>query len=390
MNRLVERVPLLVIAIGLMAFTALALSPSASAGLTKSERKLQKRLDRLVKTGGGPPGASVVLKRGRKIKFLHAGVANVVTGAPFTRDKHMRIASVSKALSGAVALSLVRKGKLDLDDTIGELLPGLPVDWWPVTLRQVMAHVGGIPNFTTDEDFQAYFGTHLHGTIDKLGLIDFIREEPLEYPPGTEYEYSNTDNIIIALMGEAATGRSYERLLRTEVRAPLGLRQTHLPNDWKVPVPRIHGYDTLPEVEDLTTCCSMAFVSASGGIFSTPLELTRFISGYVGGRLFGKAEHRAQFRFRRGGSSEPPGPGRQAAGLSLFRYQTRCGTVFGHTGNFPGYTQFTASTRNGYRALTFSVNRQLSHDAPGILAPEAFKKLRRNYSDAVCALLRKN
>jgi D-alanyl-D-alanine carboxypeptidase len=349
--------------------------------------RLQKALDHLVETKGGPPGAAVTLYRGGRERFLRAGVGNVRTGKPFTRQKHMRIASVSKAFSGAVALSLVDEGFLGLDDPVTAWVPKLPPQWGAVTLREVLSHTAGLPSYTTDPGFQKYFGEHIRGQITDLGLIDFVRDKPLDYPPGTNYEYSNTDNIVVALVSEAATGIPYRKLLQRQVARPLGLRQTALPQGFRVPKPTIHGYDTLPEIEDLTECCSMAFVSASGGLYSTPHDLSRFTRGYVGGELFGGATRAAQFDFVRGAGSEPPGPGRQSGGLALFRYTTRCGTVFGHTGNFPGYTQFTAATKNGRRSVTFSVNRQLAPDAPGELAPEVFNtQLRRDYRLAVCAL----
>ena len=131
----------------------------------------------------------------------------------------------------------------------------------------------------------------------------------------------------------------------------------------------------------------MSFVWASGGLYSTPHQLNRFSRGYVGGALFGDPARSQQFRFIAGADSEPPGPGRNSAGLALFRYETRCGTVYGHTGNFPGYTQFAAATPSGKRSLTVSANRQLAPDAPGKRAPEVFEVLRRDYTRAVCALL---
>ena len=300
----------------------------------------------------------------------------------------MRIASVSKAFSGAVALSLVDDGRLSLNDTIAARLPILPAAWGAVTLRQLLGHTGGIPNYTTDPEFQQFFGDHLHDSdVTKQQLVHFVADQGLTFEPGTSYAYSNTDNIIVAMMAEAATGKTYEQLLAELVFDPLGITRTRLPADFKVPAPLIHGYDTIPEVEDLTECCSMAFVSASGGIYSTPRQLTSFTSGYVGGKLFGGPARAAQFEFVDGAGSEPPGPGRNSGGLALFRYKTKCGTVFGHTGNFPGYTQFTAATKNGHRAVTVSVNRQLAPDAPGKFAPEAFRVLRKDYTRAVCALL---
>jgi D-alanyl-D-alanine carboxypeptidase len=86
-------------------------------------------------------------------------------------------------------------------------------------------------------------------------------------------------------------------------------------------------------------------------------------------------------RFVPGGQSSPPGPGQNAAGLALFRYRTRCGTVYGHTGNLPGYVQFAAATADGRRAVTTTLN---------IPAPTGrlLKRLRAVQTTAVCALLR--
>ena len=365
----------------------LALGATAFAGPSKTEERVARALEDLVDRTGGPPGGSILLRRPSGDTFIRAGVADVETQKPFTRNKHMRIASVSKAFSGAVALSMANDGVLSLDDTIAARLPSLPSAWGAVTLRQAMAHTSGLPDFTKDPGFLQYFSDHLQETgITKAELVDFVADEPLNFAPGSSYEYSNTDNVVIAMMAEAAAAKPYEQLLADHVLAPLELRRTALPGDSVLPGPRINGYDVDP-IEDLTECCSMAFVSASGGLYSTPRELTRFVVGYVGGELFGDPVRAEQFQFVAGASSDPPGPGVNAGGLSVFRYRTGCGTVFGHTGNFPGYTQFTAARKSGRRAVTVSVNRQLSPTAVGVNAPEAFADLRRIYRLSVCALL---
>jgi D-alanyl-D-alanine carboxypeptidase len=87
-----------------------------------------------------------------------------------------------------------------------------------------------------------------------------------------------------------------------------------------------------------------------------------------------------QTQFLDGGQSDPPGPGENAAGLALFRYRTRCGTVVGHTGSIPaGYTQFAASTPNGRRSATFTITIQFTE--------EILPALRRAEVRAVCAAL---
>lgn len=85
-----------------------------------------------------------------------------------------------------------------------------------------------------------------------------------------------------------------------------------------------------------------------------------------------------------GGGSEPPGPGENSAGLGIFRYETKCGTVWGHTGNFFGYTQFMAASPNGRRSVTVSINAQ---NTPTQGRPAVFRALRRAEELAVCAAL---
>jgi D-alanyl-D-alanine carboxypeptidase len=148
----------------------------------------------------------------------------------------------------------------------------------------------------------------------------------------------------------------------------------------------LHGYDREDDgtLVDVSTLIAAGYAWASGGIVSTPADQNRFIRGYVGRDLFGKKTQRRQFDFRTG-HSEPPGPGRNAAGLAVFRYRTGCGTMFGHTGNTPGYTQFMAASRDGRRSVVVSINRQ----ATPTVAPEVFHELRNIFRLAVCAAFRR-
>ncbi len=93
---------------------------------------------------------------------------------------------------------------------------------------------------------------------------------------------------------------------------------------------------------------------------------------------------RQQFRFIPGALSQSPGPGRTEAGLAIFRYTTRCGVVYGHTGNTPGYTQLVAATADGRRSLAFSITTQTSLDSN----PDLLARVRDVQEDFVCALLR--
>jgi D-alanyl-D-alanine carboxypeptidase len=363
---------------------AALLVSAAPASARTTDADVQRGLERLVASPGGPPGAIATLRRFGRTVVLRAGRADTARrGAPRPTD-HMRIASVAKAFSGAVALHLVQERKLGLDDTIGQHRPDLPRAWARVTVRQLLNHTSGVPDYTRSQGFLDQFADDPRGYVSPKKVIGWVAGDPLVFRPGSRYEYSNTDNIIIGLIAEKVTGKPYGRVLRDVVFRTAGLRQTSFPLTVALPRPFIHGYvvERGSAPQDVSELLSPSGAWASGAIVSTPLDLNAFIGDYLRGTFFGPAQKRQQFRFVRGGASSPPGPGDNSAGLALFRYHTRCGTVFGHTGNFPGYVQWAAATRDGRRSVTTSLN---------IPAPTGtlLARLRNVQASAVCALLRR-
>ena len=346
---------------------------------------LRASMAALVDDPGGPPGLFVLVQSGHKRRAFAAGVADVETSRPITRRMHMRIASTAKAYSGAVALSLAERRVVRLTDTVGQRLPWTPRSWHRITLRQLLHHTSGLPDYTADPKFRTYLLNHLENAPRPRRLLRFVGDERPHFKPGTRYRYSNSDNIAAALMLEQATGRSYERLLARRVLRPLGLRRTSLPRGVRMPRPAIHGYDYDDGTpEDVTNVFAAGYAWSSGGIVSTPADQNRFIRAYIGLKLFGHAMQDRQFTFRPG-QSQPPGPGRNTAGLAVFRYRTRCGTVYGHTGNTAGYTQFMAATKDGRRSVVVSANQQLSLD----VNPERSAALRKVFRAAVCVALKR-
>ena len=222
----------------------------------------------------------------------------------------MRMASTSKAFNGAVALALVDQGMLSLDDTIGQRLPTLPAAWASVTLRQLLNHTSGLSDFTKST---TYLDTLRRNTrtvfLPHESLLSYVADQPPLFPPGTQYNYSNSDNIVVALMAEQATGRPYDALLASLVFEPLGLNETSLPDDFHLPVPYLHGYDNEgARPQDLSTAASGSAVWASGGVVSSPVDGNAFVRGYVGRKLFGQTTQAEQLRLVKGHSEPTTGP----------------------------------------------------------------------------------
>jgi D-alanyl-D-alanine carboxypeptidase len=365
-------------------FVAAVPAAAATPKPAAADAALDKALDHLVAQKDGPPGIAVVVQRGTDPVLHSAGTSVVGSTTPIQMDDHLRLASVAKAFSGAVATSVVASGELTLDTTIGEKLPTLPKAWADVTLGQLLHHTSGIPDFSQTKAFGAAVSASLLVPPPHAELLSYVANDPLLFKPGSKYQYSNFDNIAAALMVEAATGHTYEEELATRVLQPLGLTQTSLPNDAALPTPFVHGYDvTTPGApEDASSVFAAGWAWASGGVVATPGDANRFVRGYVAGTTTNPATRTAQFTFVKG-TSEPPGPGTNGAGLAVFRYQTPCGTVYGHTGNTPGYTQFVAASKDGSRSVSVSVNAQIVPKSNA----KRFRELRALYGLAVCAAM---
>ena len=329
------------------------------------------------------------MQHGATVSVVTAGAAQAGAATSPTDSDHIRVASVSKAFGGAAALALIARHTLALDDTIGKWLPSLPKAWDAVTLGELLHHTSGIPDFSACPSFHTAVIASLLNPPPPQQLLSYVEnppcynaEMPLAFMPGTKYEYSNSDNVIVGLMIEAATHEDYSSIMSAIVLQPLGLSGTTLPSSALMPAPYVHGYAPDPPQarEDVSEALAAGWSWASGGVVSTPADANRFVRAYVRGTLTNSATRAKQFQFVNG-SSEPPGPGTNSAGLAIFRYQTPCGTVFGHTGNTLGYTQFIAASASGGNSVSITVNEQITPKTDQTL----FTQLRGIFELGVCA-----
>jgi len=366
------------------ALVAATATPASAHSLCGASCSLSRAVHRLVLLRDGPPGVIVLVRQGNDEDVYRAGTAIVGRRQAITVSDHMRLASVSKAYSGAVALSLVDDRTLSLADTVGRWLPRLPHAWSAVTLRELLSHTSGIPDFSQSAGFRRAVGAAPFDPPPPVELLSYVTDKRLLFRPGTEFRYSNSDNVIVGLMVEAASGHSYEQELQKLVFDPLRLGATTLPRDQVIASPYLHGYTIDPPAApaDDSEAFSAGWAWAAGGIVATPSDMSAFMRAYADGAVDGLPASSPRERYVPG-SSEPPGPGDNAVGLAVFRYTTPCGTVYGHTGNTAGYTQFVAATANGQRSVAVSVNAQITPRSH----PHSFESLRKLYSLAVCAAL---
>lgn len=378
-----ERLRAAMVAASVVVLVGLLVVPFTSAKFRGAPNsKLQKQLTAIVESAAGPPGIAMLVDRGPHTEFFSAGTADVSNGRPPTPFEAFRIASVAKGFNAYLAAKLIGNGALSLDTTLRERIPGVLPAAEGVKLRELLQHTSGLADYIRAPTFVEQLLADPSRYFSPTQLTGFVRDEPLEFAPGSRYHYSDTDNIAAGLIEEKASGLSYEQLLQRRVFGPLKMRSSSLPNTVNMPHPYLHGYDVAPgeKPEDVSELINPAGAWASGGIVSTPLDMARFVRRYVP-TVLATSTVEGPFRL---GSSSPPGPGKNFAGLGLFRYETGCGNVYGHTGSFPGYRIFVAATSDGRRSVVFVANSQI---VPGQGSQRISKEITKAQARAVCRAL---
>ena len=218
-----------------------------------------------------------------------------------TPSASTRIASISKAFNGAVVLSLVSQGKLSLDAKLATLLPTAPASWGQVNLGQILQHTSGLPDYIKSPAFIEQFVKDPKASKTPEQLLTFVADQPPAFPPGSQYLYSDTDNIVAGLVAEKASGKPYNTLLQDLVFAPLSLK--HEPAGHGCPARRLHPWLctcrgdkhrlSRPSVsagpEDVSQVINPTQAWASGGMISTTADMNTFMRGYVAGNCSAQA-----------------------------------------------------------------------------------------------------
>ncbi len=221
-------------------------------------------------------------------------MADLRTGRAMQPMLHFRAASLTKSLVATV-LQLVAEGRLSLSDTMHRWLPGVLPYGDQVSIRQLLNHTSGVPEYQ-DEPILALYGSW-QGRFrvwNPQELVALVANRPPGFPPGTAWSYSNTGYVLLGLIVQAATGNKLGQELDRRIVRALGLHDTFSPiNSPGIPGPDSRGYSLAigrqgealnGPLLDLTVY-NPSFVWGTGNLISDLDDLTRFYRALLGGRL---------------------------------------------------------------------------------------------------------
>lgn len=221
----------------------------------------------------GMPGASVLVMQHGRIAFVKGyGSSEIETRTPVRPETNFRLASLSKQFTAMAVMLLVADGRLRYDDPLAGLLPALPAYARAVTVRHLLNHTSGLPDY---EDFVPDRQTTQVHDQDVPGLI--ARASSTTFPPGTRYAYSNTGYVLLALVVERLSGARFADFLHERIFAPLGMTATVAFEAGRSTVPhRAYGYTVDPGAGAGVRRTDQSNTSATlgdGGIYSSVVDL---------------------------------------------------------------------------------------------------------------------
>jgi D-alanyl-D-alanine carboxypeptidase len=340
-------------------WTHAAPAADPSAHSTSSPDPVQRALDDLVAKDGFPGALASVRDRHGKVRAYTAGVGDLRTGAPVPRNGRVRIASNTKMFTATVVLQLVGEGKVDLDAPVERYLPGVVRgqgnDGRHITVRMLLQQTSGLPDYDTIvTDGGGSLADVAHTHFEPAELVDAALAERSHFRPGTKWEYSNTNYVLLGLLAQRVTGRPIGEEITRRVIEPAGLDDTYWPElgEQRIRGRHPHGYFAAAPGDpwqDLTRL-DPSLGWAAGQLVSTPKDVGRFMTALLDGTLLAPAQL-AEMRRTVPAPDFEPDPGWNY-GLGLASHRTSCGVVgWGHGGDIQGFETRNLRTDDGRWAV---------------------------------------
>jgi CubicO group peptidase (beta-lactamase class C family) len=277
-------------------------------------------------------GSVLIAQHGQVLLSKGYGLADRARKTPNGPQTRFLIASNTKQFTAAAILMLEVQGKLRVTDLICKYIPQCPSAWGVITIKELLTHTSGIPNYTALPDFGDYAGQ----PSTPLQIIAHFRDLPLEFTPGTTWKYSNSGYILLGYIIEQVSGLSYEAFLQKYIFTPLNLSDTgynHNSNGVAIGYP--DGYSATP-----ADGWDPSVPYAAGALYSTVGDMYRWEQALTTDALLPAASRAEMFAPQ---VAIPNGPPLTASYGYGFVIGTDSGRpIIWHDGGIPGFTSIEA------------------------------------------------
>jgi D-alanyl-D-alanine carboxypeptidase len=308
----------------------------------------------------GAAGVAVAGSRGNARYVTTLGDA--AEGVPWSTDTRSAYRSITKSFVGTVVLQLVSEGKLSLDDPISRYVPevGQVQGGDAMTVRMALEMRTGLPEFSGTQGFSDQLNTDYTGSFTDDELLGFAFAQSLDFTPGSQYEYSNTNFVLLGKVIQAVTGQSWDQAVQQRIISQLGLTSVAYSATGAATPYEVSdaGLESLAQV-------SPSLYGASGGLFGNIGDLLRWGAALGSGQFLPAGLEQQRLTAISNPSVDDPGsPDYDAYGLAAGEIDG----WWGHTGTGLGYESLTMYQASTGTTVAILINTQLPNpNGPAIL-----------------------
>jgi len=262
-----------------------ATTAPAPAALTAATHPVDvARIDRAIEArvaGGQFMGSVLIARDGKTLLSKGYGKASLADNLPNTPATKFRLGSVTKQFTAASILLLEEQGKLKLEDPIKKYMPDAPAAWDSITFFYLLTHTAGIPNFTS---FPEYPSTESVAQTPTQVVARF-RDKPLNFPPGSSWEYSNSGYVLLGYLIEKISGQTYAQFVHDNLFAPLGMKDSGYDSSTEKIERHAVGYAPGPGGPVVASYIDMTIPFSAGALYSTTQDMLRWEQALFGGKV---------------------------------------------------------------------------------------------------------
>ena len=216
--------------------------------------------------------AALVAQKGQVLYKKAFGMADIELNVPMQSDMVFRIGSITKQFTAVCILQLMEQGKLGLQDEITKFIPDYPTQAHKITIEHLLTHTSGIMSYTGMKNFQDI----IRKDMKPEEIIDFFKNQPMEFAPGSKWNYSNSGYFLLGYIIEKVSGKTYPQYLEENIFKPLGMTNSFYGSNNKIIRNRASGYQPGNEGTVNADIMSMTIPYAAGSIQSTVEDLYKW------------------------------------------------------------------------------------------------------------------
>jgi CubicO group peptidase (beta-lactamase class C family) len=305
------------------------------------------------------PGlALAVLREGKIVKVQGYGLSNVELDVPVTPKSIFQTGSVGKQFTATAVMMLVEEGKVGLDDKITKYFPEAPAAWKDITVRNLLTHTSGIPDYDAEEGPKKTLDLRRDYTEDEL--VSKFASMPLDFPPGSKWSYSNSGYVLLGVLIHRISGQFYGDMLEQRVFQPLHMDATHIISEENIVPHRSAGYRLVNgQLKNQEWVAPKLNTTADGALYTNVLDMAKWDGALTAGTLLSKASYAEMYTPVRltSGNTYPYGFGWSFANINGH-------PVIEHDGAWQGFSTDIARFVDDKLTVIVLANLDSSHANP--------------------------